>query len=79
LLVLLGCAPTTVTRLVEVPGPIQYRQLPAELLTDCHMLIVAPETNGELLQQWNALQSTVTECNSKIEAIRKLNEVETND
>tara|TARA_R110000824_G_scaffold32872_5_gene105991 strand:+ start:6111 stop:6239 length:129 start_codon:yes stop_codon:yes gene_type:complete len=38
------------------------------------MFIVAPETNGELLQQWNDLQSTVAECQTKIEAIRKLNE-----
>lgn len=70
--ILAGCAgPTTVTKLVEVPGPTKWVLIPAELLAPCRNADT-PTTNGELLDSWHRQRQSLESCDAQIAEIAKL-------
>lgn len=73
-LMLSACTRTVYqTELVEVPGPIRYRVVPAYLLAPC-LNGDAPSTNGELLQSWERLRAQLAICDTQIKAIKEFGE-----
>lgn len=68
---LCGCTPTTVTRVVEVPGPVKWVLIPAELLSPCRNADT-PLTNGELLDSWHRQRATLETCDAQLAEIAKL-------
>jgi hypothetical protein len=66
---------------IEVPGPIQYRDIPDELLDACPAPFFGrpgqlPRTNGELLEQWRSYREMLQRCAGAMEAIRRLQKIE---
>lgn len=69
-----GCAanpPCPGPEIVEVPGPVQYRPIPAGLLTPC-TFDDAPSTNGELLESYERLRDLLARCDSQLRAMESL-------
>lgn len=58
---------------VEVPGPVQWREVPADLLLECVKSSIPDGlTYGEALEAWAEDRAQIDVCNGQLQAIGSL-------
>ena len=72
LLTMPACSPQLITKPVLIPGPVQYVQIPPELLKPCTYSESAITTNRDLLNAYLNLHTQLNICNNQIRAIANL-------